>query len=74
MGGGVLVLAKSPRPIHARARATRFVISAKRRCFYARVFPRASTVRAEPAFKLTGPGSAALAAYESRLRRVGVVL
>ena len=74
MGGGVLVLAKSPRPIHARARATRFVISAKRRCFYARGFPRASTLRAEPAFKLTWPKSAALAAYESRLPRVGFVL
>ena len=74
MGGGVLVLAKSPRPIHARARATRFVISAKRRCFYARGFPRASMVRAEPAFKLTWPKSAALAAYESRLPRVGFVL
>ena len=74
MGGGVLVLAKSPKPIHARARATRFVISAKRRCFYARGFPRASTVRVEPAFKLTWPKSAALAAYESRLPRVGFVL
>ena len=40
----------------------------------ARGFLGASTVRAEPAFKLTGPGSAALAAYESRLPRVGFVL
>ena len=55
MGGGVLMLAKSPRPIHARARATRFVISAKRRCFYARVFPRASTEVPSPPSNLLGP-------------------